>query len=170
MSVPRETARDGRCCSCLSAGARTAAEEYSFDASEFEKKPFELGGYVQLKQEDFALNRDGAFYKLGFYNQPQRESLDRTTGTLELVGQAAPRASAPSISARTPSLQRDQLAHDHDNRMFEAAYSIRPDARPHHGSGKAGAQMGQGLRLEPDRLRRAAQGPERSRARARRSA
>ena len=63
-----------------------AQEEPAFDASQFEKKPFELGGYVQLKQESFSLNRSAAFYKLGFYNQPQRESLDRTTETLQLAG------------------------------------------------------------------------------------
>ena len=63
-----------------------AQEEPSFDASQFEKKPFELGGYLQLKQEHFTLNPPGAFYKLNYYNQPQREYLDRTTGTLQLAG------------------------------------------------------------------------------------
>ena len=68
----------------LAAGAR--AEDYSFDVSQYEKKPFELNGYAELKAEDFALNRGGALYKLNYFGGPQRESLDRMTETLELAG------------------------------------------------------------------------------------
>ncbi len=68
------------------AASAGAAEEAGFDASAFEKKPFELGGYVQLKQEDFALNRGGAFYQLSNLGQPQRDDLGRTTATLQLTG------------------------------------------------------------------------------------
>jgi hypothetical protein len=132
---------------CGLAGAR-AAEEYSFDASAFEKKPFELGGYVQLKQEAFTLNRDGAFYKLGYYNQPQRDGLDRTTGTMELVGKL--RGGIGTFDFRTHSdLQRDQLAHDHDNRMYEAAYSVRPDPGVTVEAGKRVLRWGKGYAWNP---------------------
>jgi hypothetical protein len=129
------------------AGAR-AAEEYSFDASAFEKKPFELGGTVQLKQEAFALNRDGAFYKLGYYNQPQRDGLDRSTGTIELVGKL--RGGIGTFDFRTHSdLQRDQLAHDRDNRMYEAAYSVRPDPGITVEAGKRVLRWGKGYAWNP---------------------
>ena len=68
----------------LATGAR--ADDYSFDASKYEKKPFEINGYVQLKAEDFSLNRDGAFYKLGYLGEPQREDLGRTSETMDLSG------------------------------------------------------------------------------------
>ncbi|MBS1219217.1 MAG: hypothetical protein H6R21_2350, partial [Proteobacteria bacterium] len=54
------------------------AQDFTFDASEFEKKPFELGGYIELKLQHYQLNQDSTLYKLGFYNQP-RDSLDQTT-------------------------------------------------------------------------------------------
>src|SRR6188508_2463581 len=93
-------------------GGTNAAEEYSFDASAFEKKPFELGGYVQFRQDDIRLNRDGAFYKLNFYNQPQREHLDSTAGTTELVGKL--RYGIGTFDFRTHSdIQHDQISHDH---------------------------------------------------------
>lgn len=131
----------------FTAGAR-AADEYSFDASEFEKKPFELGGYVQLRQEDFSLNRSGAFYKLNFYNWPQRETLDRTTGTLQLAGKL--RQGIGTFDFRTNSdLQRDQLAHDHDNTIFEAAYSIRPVPGFTLEAGKRALKWGKGYAWNP---------------------
>jgi len=125
-----------------------AAEEYSFDASAFEKKPFELGGYVELKQEDFALNRAGAFYKLNNFGQPQRDDLGRTTGTLQLAGKL--RYGIGTFDFRTNSgLQRDQLAHDHDNTIFEAAYSIRPSPGLTMEAGKRALKWGKGYAWNP---------------------
>jgi len=132
---------------CSVAGAQ-AAEEYSFDASAFEKKPFELGGYVELKQEDFALNRAGAFYKLNNFGQPQRDDLGRTTGTLQLAGKL--RQGMGTFDFRTNSgLQRDQLAHDHDNTIFEAAYSLRPSPGLTMEAGKRALKWGKGYAWNP---------------------
>jgi len=132
----------------FAAAAAQAAEEPEFDASQFEKKPFEIGGYVQLKQESFALNQDGAFYKLGFYNQPQRESLDRTTGTLQLAGKA--RYGIGTFDFRTDSeLMRDQLAHDHQTKIFEAAYAVRPTPGLSMEAGKRALKWGKGYAWNP---------------------
>ena len=131
----------------LTVGAE-AAEEFRFDASEFEKKPFELNGYVQLKQEYFALNRDGAFYKLAYFGQPQRGYLDRSTGTLQLAGKL--RHGTGTFDFRTNSdFQRDQLAHDHDNGVFEAAYSIRPSPGFTAEAGKRALRWGKGYAWNP---------------------
>lgn len=132
----------------FSAAGATAADEYSFDASAFEKKPFELGGYVELKQEDFSLNRSGALYKLNNFGHPQRDTLDRTTGTLQLVGKVRP--GVGTFDFRTSSsLQRDQLAHDHDNSVFEAAYSVRPDPGVTLEAGKRALKWGKGYAWNP---------------------
>lgn len=125
-----------------------AADEYTFDTSAFEKKPFELGGYLELKQEDFALNRNGAFYKLGFFGEAQRDDLDRTTATLELVGKL--RYGSGTFDFRTHSAaQRDELAHDHENTVYEAAYSIRPDPRLTLEAGKRALKWGKGYAWNP---------------------
>jgi hypothetical protein len=130
------------------AAAAQAADEPAFDASQFEKKPFELGGYAQLKQESFALNRDAAFYKLGFFGQPQRESLDRTTGTLQIYGKA--RHGIGTFDFRVNGdAQRDELAHAHDTSVFEAAYSLRPDPGLTLEAGKRSLKWGKGYAWNP---------------------
>jgi hypothetical protein len=132
----------------LSVAGAQAAEEYSFDASEFEKKPFELGGYVELKQESFALNPAGALYKLNYFGQPHRESLDRTTATLQLFGKL--RYGVGTFDFRTNSaLQRDQLAHDHDNTIYEAALSVRPNPGLTIEAGKRALRWGKGYAWNP---------------------
>lgn len=148
MNVLRGLRRLGPLVLLASAAGAQAAEEYSFDSSAFEKKPFELGGYVELKQEDFALNRAGAFYKLNNFNQPQREDLGRTTGTMQLAGKL--RYGIGTFDFRTNSnLQRDQLAHDHDNSIFEAAYSIRPNPGFTLEAGKRALKWGKGYAWNP---------------------
>jgi hypothetical protein len=149
MSLPRGSWVRCSVLLLLSVAAHaSAAEENSFDASEFEKKPFEIGGYLQLKQEDFALNRAGAFYKLGNYQRPQRDSLDRTTGTMELIGKL--RQGIGTFDFRTHSdLQQDQLAHDHTNLLYEGVYSIRPDPGVTIEAGKRTLRWGKGYAWNP---------------------
>lgn len=129
------------------AGAQ-AAEEFSFDAAEFEKKPYELGGYVEIRQDRLALNRDSAFYRLGFYNQEQRDRLDRTTGNLQLAGKL--RHGAATFDVRTSSVvQRDQLGEDHESKIFEAALSVRPDPGLTLDAGKRTLRWGKGYAWNP---------------------
>ena len=124
------------------------ADEPAFDASQFEKKPFEWGGYAQLKQESFALHRDAAFYKLGLFGQPQRDSLDRSIGTLQLEGKL--RHGIGTFDFRTNSdLQRDQLASSHDNSLYEAAYSLRPTPGFTLETGKRSLKWGKGYAWNP---------------------
>jgi hypothetical protein len=132
----------------VTVAAAQAADEYAFDTSAFEKKRFELGGYAELKHEHFDLNPDGVFYKLNFFGQPQRETLDRTTGTLQLVGKIRP--GVGTFDFRTNStLQRDQLDHDNDNRIFDAAWSFRPDPGATLEAGKRGMRWGKGYAWNP---------------------
>lgn len=132
----------------LVCGVLAHAQEYTFDASEFEKKPFELGGYVQFKQESLSLNRGSAFYNLGFHDLAQRKSLDRSSGTLQLAGKL--RHGIGTFDFRTNSnVQRDQLAHDHDNSVYEAAYSIRPSPGFTVEAGKRSLKWGKGYAWNP---------------------
>ena len=124
------------------------ADEPAFDASAFEKKPFELGGYVELRQEAFDLDRGGAFYQLNSIGLPQRESLDRSTATLQLVGKL--RHGIGTFDFRTnSSLQRDEWSHAHDNSIYEAAYSIRPDPGLTLEAGKRALKWGKGYAWNP---------------------
>jgi len=130
----------------VAAGAH--ADEYSFDVSQFEKKPFELNGYAELKGEDFALNRDAALYKLNYYGQPQRESLTRATETLELAGKL--RHDIATFDFRTHSdFQQDQLGSDQNNKFYEAALSLRPRSDLTLEAGKRALSWGKGYAFNP---------------------
>ena len=71
----------------LAPSLRTSAVagEYDFDLAEFENKPFEWGGYLQMSYDHMALNQDGLLYRLNFLNQPNSD-INRLTAGIEING------------------------------------------------------------------------------------
>lgn len=133
---------------CLLAAAGARAEEFSFDATEFEKKPFEFGGYIELKQDRSWLNRDGAFYKLNFYNRAGREAIDRSTGTLKLNGKYTRGIASLNLRADI-EVRRDNLASERIERFDEAYVSLKPDPGFTLDAGKLALKWGKGYAWSP---------------------
>lgn len=130
----------------LAAGA-LCAQDFSFDASEFQKKPYEIGGYLEFKQQQFKLNQDGAIYLINFYRDP-RERLDQSTLTLKPEGKF--RAGAASLNVRA------HLEANWETREFGS--TIRFDEfylshKPHPGltldAGKIPLKWGKGYAWNP---------------------
>ncbi len=70
----------------LAVAASATAQDYKFEPSEFEKKPYEFGGFIEGKGEHLFLDRDSAFYRLNDPAGTNGSTNDRATGTLELYG------------------------------------------------------------------------------------
>lgn len=128
--------------------AAHGAETYTFDSAQFEKKPVELGGYLELKYDHFDLNRDGVFYRLRYATPPQRANLDRSTATLKLTGKA--RAGDWLLTARTHSeLARDQLESGSTHRFDELVATWKPVDGFTLDAGKAVLKWGKGYAWNP---------------------
>jgi hypothetical protein len=125
----------------LAAGA-AQTQEFTFDASEFEKKPFEFSGYVELKQQQSRLNQGAALYQLGFYNQP-RQRLDQTTLTLKPEGRL--RSGALTLNTRA-HLEGDWETRQFDREFrFDELYgSYKPDPGLTLDAGKIALKWGKG--------------------------
>jgi hypothetical protein len=63
-----------------------AQDEYSFDLSETETTPYSIGGYIEFMPRVFWPDHDSAFYRLNFYNCPERDILDEYNGKLSVNG------------------------------------------------------------------------------------
>ena len=63
-----------------------ADEEYKFDLSEIEKKPYHIGGYLELKPSISRLGSDASLYKLRFFNRDEGNTLEEYNGKLQLEG------------------------------------------------------------------------------------
>lgn len=65
---------------------RVNAEEFKFDANEFEKKTLEFSAYLEQKEEGLKLRGDSPAYKLAYPGEAERNGLLRSTTTLEASG------------------------------------------------------------------------------------
>jgi hypothetical protein len=134
---------------CLAGPAFAQAEEkYSFDIGKYEKKPFELTGYAELRQDRFRLNQDGALYKLNFYGRDARERLDGTTGVLELSGLY--RQGIATFQATVHGdLSRDDLQSSDRGRTYEAYLTLEPSTGVRFEAGKRALRWGKGYAWSP---------------------
>ncbi|GAB2877278.1 hypothetical protein GCM10027046_01410 [Uliginosibacterium flavum] len=94
----------------LAAMAVHAEEEFRFDASEFDKKPYEFNGYLEQKLEALKLRGDSPAYRLAYPGEPAQDALLRSTSTLELSGKANYKSLAADVRAQA-SYQGDDLVH-----------------------------------------------------------
>jgi len=68
------------------ASMSATAEEFKFDANEFEKKVFEFSGYLEQKEDALKLRSSSPAFKLAYPGEAERTSLLRNTTTLEASG------------------------------------------------------------------------------------
>jgi len=61
-------------------------QEYSFDLAEIEKKPYRVGGYVEIRPVNFWLDTDAALHKLRFFNEREGDTTEEYNGKLQLEG------------------------------------------------------------------------------------
>lgn len=133
---------------CAFAIAQAAEPEHTFDATDFEKKPFEFGGYAQLRLEDIRLRPDAPFYQLNNYGRPERATLTRNTATLELYGKL--RHGDGTFDVRTHSTRtRDAYVHDEQHTLYEASYGHRASPGLAFDVGKRVLRWGKGYAWNP---------------------
>ena len=138
------------CVLALAAAAAAGhAQEFKFDAAAFERKTFEFTGYAELKREHIPLNRDGAFYKLNFYNKAQRESIDRSTVTLKPQGKLRLGENSTVNLRAHLDVQRDSLSESHTSRFDEAYWSYKPAPGFTLDAGKSAVKWGKGYAWNP---------------------
>ena len=100
-------------------------EEYAFDVSETEKKPYSFKGYGEFRPVYIGLDRTAAFYKLRYYNQ------GTPAGTNELNFKLQPEASyeygiAQLYGRGNFDFNRDYTGWAVDSSLYEGYLSVKP--------------------------------------------
>ena len=124
-----------------------AAEQFTFDAAEFEKKPFEFGGYLELRYDHFRLNSDGAFYQLNYLND-RRATLDRYTAILKPTAKFTQGIYSAGFRAHLEH-QDDQVSEARQTRFDELTLSAKPEPGFTLDAGKTAMKWGKGYAWNP---------------------
>ena len=100
-------------------------EEYKFDASEIEKKPYHVGGYGEFRPVLNVLDRDAALYKLKFYNRDEGKTTEEYNFKL-LVDGSYEKDNARFFLRLSYDLNNTYLGWKDDVTPYEAFLSLKP--------------------------------------------
>ena len=128
-----------------------ADEEYKFDLSEIEKKPYHLGGYVELRPVLFGLDRDASLYKLKFFNRDEGKTIEEYNGKLQLEG-SLEKGIARLFVRTNFDLQYSYLGWEHNETkrmIYEGYLSLKPSDSLSFKFGKQTLLWGKGYAFNP---------------------
>ena len=125
-----------------------AEEEYKFELSEIEKKPYHIGGYAEFRPVVFWLDRDAALYKLRFFNLDEGKTIEEYNGNLQLEG------SYEKGIARVFALVNGNLTYSYQGwsdslNLFEGTLSLKPSNSLAVALGKKVQKWGKGYAWNP---------------------
>ncbi len=133
----------------LPAVAAAAEEAYTFDAAEIEKKPYHFGGYVEFKPLLFGLDRDSAFYKLRYYDDPQGKTLAEMNGRVQLEGSYERDIYRLFVKTNTDLKYSDPAGSSERSVFYEAYASLKPSPSLKIDAGKKTMKWGKGYAWNP---------------------
>lgn len=125
-----------------------AQEEYKFDLSEIEKKPFHFGGYLEFRPVLFEPDRNARFYKLRFYNFDQGQSIQEYNFNALLDGSYEKGMVKAKIRTNT-DLKKSYLGWTHKTTLYEAFLSLKPGSFFTIDIGKKRLKWGKGYAWNP---------------------
>jgi hypothetical protein len=133
---------------CLAGAALAQSEEqFSFDASQFEKKPYELGGTLQASGERQRLDRDSALFPLQFPGVTDQYN-DRGIAAAELSGVFRRDALRAQFLAHAEHLN-DLRGSSSEAKFYEAYLSWQASANVSWEAGKKTQRWGKGYAWSP---------------------
>jgi hypothetical protein len=135
-------------CSPLFAPCPILAEEYKFDATDIEKKPYHIGGYVELWPTLFGLDKNAALYKLNFFDKDVGGTTRQYGANLQLEGSFEQGISR--IYAKTYTSYTNNYAYETtQTKVFEGYLSVKPSHSFIMDFGKKTLNWGKGYAWNP---------------------
>jgi hypothetical protein len=124
------------------------AEEYSFELSEVEKKPYHLGGYAELRPVLYGLDRDAALYQLRFYNRHEGHTLPEYNAAIQLGG-GIEKGMTKLFATINTAYQDSYLGATSTTTVYEAFLSVKPAPSLTIDAGKKTLKWGKGYAWNP---------------------
>ena len=130
------------------ASAVAQAEEFSFEVVEFEKKPYHLGGYAELRPVLFGLDRNAALYHLRFFDRDEGKTTAEYNGRLQIEGSLE--KGIGRVFARINSdYQKSYRGETFQTTFYDGYLSLKPSPSLTLEAGKKSLRWGTGYAWNP---------------------
>ena len=129
----------------------STAEEYKFEPSEIEKKPYQIGGYLEFRPILFGLDKDASLYKLKFFKRDEGKTIEEYNGKLQLEGSFEKGIARLFVRANF-DLQHTYLGWEHNDpekMIYEGYLSLKPSSSLSFKFGKQTLLWGKGYAWNP---------------------
>lgn len=134
--------------SLIRAGSAAAQDENSINLDDMTKKPYALNGFLELNANHQELNQDGAFYKLSYFRDPRRASLDQSSLALQLEGDYA--QDLLQLHFRVNNTETNDYTGSSWNSVWQEAYvAVQPGPSLTVDAGKRVTRWGKGYAFNP---------------------
>jgi len=124
------------------------AEEYTFDVSEIEKKPYHIGGYAEIRPVLFGLDKDASLYKLRFYNRDEGSTLKEYNAALQLEGSLEKGIGRLFLRTNT-DYRNSYVGEEWKTTVYEGFLSLKPSSSLTVDIGKKTLRWGKGYAWNP---------------------
>jgi len=125
-----------------------AQDEYDFDLSGIEKKPYSFGGYMEAKPVLFGFDRDAALYKLKMFDRDEGNTAEEYNFTLQLDGSYEMGIASFQIKVNS-DIQQSYLGWSDKTSVFEGFLSLKPSRSLGIDAGKKTMKWGKGYAWNP---------------------
>jgi hypothetical protein len=132
----------------ISCGIASGEQEYSFDLSEIEKKPWQIGGYVESRPVLFGLDADAALHKLRFYDHSKENVREEYNFTALLDGSYS-KDDREFRGVLNTDLKKSYLGWSEETTLYEGYMSSRWSSTFNFNIGKRTLKWGKGYAWNP---------------------
>jgi len=132
----------------LSYGMALAEEDYSFDLSEIEEKPLDIGGYVEFRPVLFGLDKNSALHKLKLYDRG-KENVREEYNFRALLDGSYKKGITEFHAIVNTDLKKSYLGWSEETTLYEGYMSLRPSSTFNFNIGKKTLQWGKGYAWNP---------------------
>ena len=132
----------------LTYGMALAEEEYAFDLSEIEEKPFHLGGYVEFRPVLFGLDKNSTLHKLRLYDRG-RENIREEYNFAALLDGSYKKGTTEFRAIVNTDFRKSYLGWSEETKLYEGYMSLRPSSTFNFNIGKRTLKWGTGYAWNP---------------------
>lgn len=134
--------------SLLLPAGRLYAEDFNFDVGTYEKRAYQLNGYLQANLDHQVIAQDSYASRLFFLNSTIPNTVTEKSATLELTGDLK-REHWHAWATYHGQTYTSELANDHDGTFYEALLAYQPDPGTTLEVGKKAIKWGKGYAWNP---------------------